>query len=196
MKMNKSKTYLLPLFSELIDIKFVDDLENVYIKDDLAEHDKCIYLLYKFNIKDPKFTKYEFELTNNDLFVDLIDINDKVLYILKFPNDYIEEYNLYIEGKYSKFGSDAKELILKFWNDIYTGTSWITSFLIKTKQILYKEKSLKQQLELVLSTSKAPIRLSDDAELSDICDIKDETFELTTIKKEQHGRHKSIDGEW
>ena len=194
--MNKSKTYLLPLFSELIDIKFVDDLENVYIKDDLEKHDKCIYLLYNFNIKDPEFTKYESELTENDLFVDLIDINNKVLYILKFPEDYIEEYNLYIKGKYSKFGDDAKELILKFWNDKYSSTTWINQFLIKTKQILYKEKVLKQQIELTLSTEQSPVRLSDDAELSDICDIKDETFKLSVIKKEQHRRHKSIDNQW
>ena len=82
---NKSKTYLLPLLSEIVnfDKRFFKNLVNTYIYDDLNRYQNCIYVLHDFSFKNPEFTSYEHKLIKNDLFVDLIDIDDKVLYIFK-----------------------------------------------------------------------------------------------------------------
>lgn len=183
--LNKSKTYLLPLLSEIVnfDNKFYTNLVNTYIFDDLGEYKNCIFILHDFSFKVPEFTHYEHKLIDNELFVDLIDIDNRVLYIFKFPEDYMTEYNLYKEGKYSHFGEDAKELILGFFTNIYRNNINAVGFLLKVKHILFRNEKLKQKMERDLN-----VKISTDAELSDRMEISEETFELskviTTEKKE------------
>ena len=76
------------------------------------------------------------------------DINDKVVYIFKFPEEYLNEYNCLLNSQYSKFGDDAKQLILRFWGEVYSGNSAGVNFLLKVKQILYKEEKLKERLQI------------------------------------------------
>jgi len=180
---NKSKTYLLPLLSEIIDFdkKFFEHLENVYIFDDKNKYKDCILILHDFSFKNPEFTSYEYKFTNNELFIDLVDINDKVLYIFKFPKEYMKEYNLFKEGKYSKFGKDAKELILEFFTKIYFGNINAVNFLLKIKQILFKDNKLKREIEDSLN-----VKLSNDAELTDKIVISHETFGLEKYIKNEN----------
>ena len=119
-KYNASKTYLLPLLSEIIgfESKFMNYLENTYMYVDDESLDQSIpYLavLHEFSFKNPEFTSYEHRLIDNELFVKCIDIEDNVLYIFKFPEEYLKEYELLKNSKYSEFGDDAKKLILNFW---------------------------------------------------------------------------------
>lgn len=178
---NKSRTYLLPLLAEVIEMdkKFYNHIDNIFIFDDLNKYEDCIFILHDFSFKNPEFTAYEHKLTNNQYFVDLVDIDNKVLYIFKFPEDYIQEYNNFKNGKYSEFGSDAKTIILSFFTDIYQGNLGAVAFLLKLKQILFKDNKLKLQIEKDL---KMP--LPQDAELTDIITVVDETFKLDIhIKK-------------
>jgi hypothetical protein len=180
LRYNKSKTYLLPLLSELVefDKKFFDNLVNVYIYDDLHKHENCIYILHDFSFRNPEFTAYENRLTSNEYFVDLVDINNQVLYIFKFPEEYMHEYNKFTEGKYSEFGVDAKELILEFYTNIFQGNLNAVAFLLKLKQILFKDIKLKKQIE-----HKLGVVLHDDAELTDVIVEENETFNLSTHEK-------------
>ena len=77
-KFNKSKTYLLPLLSEIVNLntEFIPYLNNTYLCDNQNRYENCFYILHNFNVSDPKFTSYEHELINNELFVDMYDIND------------------------------------------------------------------------------------------------------------------------
>ena len=183
---NKSKTYLLPLLSELVQFEpmYFSNLENTYIYDDLDKYKNCIYLLHKTNFTNPQFTSYENKLLNNEYFADLIDVSqDTSLYIFNFPEEYLHEYNMFIEGKYSRFGEDAKNLILSFWGEIYQNNINAVNFLLKVKQILFKDDKLRRQLEQEIGISISP-----EAELTDKVDKKDETFLLSsytdlTIKK-------------
>lgn len=181
---NKSKTYLLPLLSELIelDARFFNHLINTYIYDDSSTYKKGdhFYILHDFSFKNPEFTAYERKITNNQYFVDLIDIDNKVLYIFKFPEDYKKEYDYFKEGKYSKFGTDAKNIILNFFGKVYSGNLNAVAFLLKVKQILFKDKKLKEQIEKDLK-----VILSTEAELTDIMDKDNETFKLSDLKKKK-----------
>lgn len=183
---NKSKTYLLPLLSELIefDPKFMGGVENTYMLDDEGKYPEHIFILHDFSFKNPEFTAYENKLVNNELFVDLVDIGNKVLYIFKVPEEYLHEYNCLKEGRYSAYGADAKELILKFWSSVYKGKVAAIPVLLKIKQILFKDTKLKIQLEKELSGPRSPVTIDDDAELGQLVDMQDETFELSKhIKK-------------
>jgi len=139
-----------------------------------GEKGNYLAILHEFTFKDPEFTSYEHRLTNNELFVKCIDIDNKVLYIFNFPKEYMDEYELFKEGKYSKFGDDVKQLILKFWTETFKGNSGAVSFLVNVKQILYRETKLKQSIE-----TKLGIELSDEQELGEITDKESETFKIS-----------------
>ena len=184
---NKSKTYLLPLLSEIIgfDKKFFQHLVNVFMFEDTGKYKDCLCILHDFSFKNPEFTSYEHNLTNNELFMDLIDIDKQVLYIFKFPEEYMTEYNLLKQGKYSNFGADAKELILEFFTDVYKGNPNAVPFLIKVRQILFKDEKLKKEIE-----EKLKITLSNEAELQDIISIENETFNLSKYIKDENKNKK------
>jgi len=178
---NKSKTYLLPLLSELVefDRKFFDNMHNVFIADDLNHYKDCLYILHDFSFRNPEFTLYENKLTRSEYFVDLVDVdNNQVLYVFKFPEEYMHEYNKFKEGKYSHFGVDAKELILEFYTNVFQNNINAVNFLLKLKQILFKEKKLKTEIE-----DKLGIRLPNDAELTDVINVEDETYPLSKYEE-------------
>lgn len=175
MEYNRSKTYLLPMLSEIVnfDLRFTKHLLNTYMYIDQGEYENCLCILHEFNFRDPEFTSYEHRLTKNELFFKCIDVGNKVLYIFKFPEIYIKEYNLFKEGKYSEFGKDTKELILRFWTEAHKGNTSAVQFLIKVKQILYKEEKLKQIIE-----SQLGVTLDNNQELGEISDSEKETFKI------------------
>ncbi len=170
----------MPLLSEFVDFdkKFYINLKNTYIFDDEGKYENCIMVLYDFSFKIPEFTHYEQRLIENELLVDFIDVGNQVLYIFKFPEEYMHEYKSFKLGKYSHFRDDAKELILEYFNYIYQNNLNAVDFITKVKQILFKHDKLKKKLEFDLK-----VRLPIEAELSDIMDESNETFELKKIKK-------------
>lgn len=173
---NKSKTYLLPLIAPIIGIKqpFFNFIENTYMFDSGDEYNECFYIIQDFSFRNPEFTKYEHELINNYLFQKLIDLEDnKVLYIFKFPEEYLHEYYSLINSKYSEFGEDAKQQILSYWTELYGKTHVGVNLVLSLKKILYKDKTLKQKLEQSLN-----IKLDDNAELGEKVEISNETFVL------------------
>jgi len=180
---NKSKTYLLPLLSELVGFekRYHKNIKNTYINFDQPHLKNCIGILQEFSFKVPEFTSYEHRFINNELFVELHDLDDnKVLYIFKFPEEYLHEYNCFKKGKYSKYGIDAKTLILEYFGHVYENNINAVPFLMKIKQILFKDKKLKRKIEKQLD-----VVLSDDAELSDVPNLDNELFKIKKIKKQQ-----------
>lgn len=179
-KSNKSRTYLLPLIAPLIGIEpnFYSFIENTYIIDSNNEYENCFFIVQNFSFKNPEFTSYEYRMTNNNLFLKNIDIGDKVIYIYKFPEEYMNEYNQFKDSKYSKFYEDAKKQIIKFWTVIKGNNISGISFVMKIKQILYKEQILKNEIEKQLN-----INLSNEAELGSHVYLDKETINLEEIKK-------------
>ena len=178
-KSNKSRTYLLPLIAPLIGIeeKFYGLIENTYMFDSEKEYKDCFFIVQNFSFKNPEFTSYEYRMTNNDLFVKSIDFKDKVIYIYKFPKEYSHEYYSFSESNYSTFLEDAKKQILSFWTKIKGKQIGGASFVIKIKQILYKDKKLKDEIEKNLN-----VKLDDNAELGSFVDINSETINLSEYK--------------
>lgn len=178
---NLSKTYLLPLVSELIDInpKFINNLNNTYLFDEENEYNDCFFILQSFSFKNPEYTSYEHKLTSSSLFVKHIDLGSEVLYIFKFPEEYLPEYYAFQRGEYSKFGNDAKELINKFWKSIYGKQLGAKPALDKISQVLYKDPALKTIIEERLSGPKSRVDLG-DSELGEMMSKSSETYRKMT----------------
>jgi len=180
---NKSKTYLLPLLSEALslDKRFFKYIKNTYIFDDVGMYDNSIFLYHNYtNLKLPK-KEYENNLINNVCFTDIIQINDiEKVFVYKFPELFKEEYNLFKEGKYSKYNSNSKNIIIDYFTDIYAGNINAIDFLMRVKQVLFKDVKLKNQIEKELK-----VILPHDAELTDIMNIDDETYKLEEQLKTQ-----------
>lgn len=183
-KFNKSKTYLLPLISEIVNIdkQYLPYLNNTFMLDNENKYENCLYILHDFDLSNPKFTTYEHHLINNELFMDMYDIGNQVLYVFKFPEEYLHEYNCLKNSKYSEFKDDAKELILEFWTIMYGNTPNAIAFLTKVKDILFKTTKYRQKLEQSLSSKTQKITISSEAELGDIIDIKNETFDFKVLE--------------
>jgi hypothetical protein len=183
-KFNKSKTYLLPLISELVNIEkqYLPYLNNTFMVDNEGKYENCIYILHDFDLSNPKFTTYEHHLINNELFVDMYDIGNQVLYVFKFPEEYLHEYNCLKNSKYSEFKDDAKELILEFWTVMYGENPNSLPFLTKVKDILFKTTKYRQKLDQSLSSRTQKIVISSEAELGDIIDIENETFDFKVLE--------------
>lgn len=175
LKYNVSKTYLLPLISEVIGVetKFINYLENTYMFDENNEYPECFFIKHEFSFKNPEFTSYEHRLIDNQYFVKLIDIGSDVIYIFKFPEEYLKEYYYLQNSRYSEFGDDAKKLILKFWTEIYGKVPAGINLILKIKQILYKDEKLKKQIE-----EKLYVKLDLYSELGEKVEVSNETFRI------------------
>jgi hypothetical protein len=175
MKYNKSKTYLFPLLAEVINVnyKFLPFIENTYLQDDENKHKDCFYIMHDFNFKNPEFTSYEHKFTDSELFEQLYDIDNKVLYVFKFPIDFKHEYNCFKNSKYSEFGEDAKKIILEFWTKIYGTNIEGIAFITRIKQILYKEEIFRKIREKQLG-----VPIGEDVELGNFVYIEEETYKF------------------
>jgi len=115
---NRSKTYLLPLILEFFNLpdNISHNFLNCFILDKDKLHENCIYLLYKYDIKNPNFTKFEYQLSKTTGYITHYDLkNNLILFVLEFPQAYLTEYNYYLNSEYSKYGDDAKEIILDYY---------------------------------------------------------------------------------
>lgn len=180
---NKSKTYLLPLISEFIsfDYRYFKFLENTYLFDNLNMYNNCIYFEYNFSKIKVNSEKFENNMIDNNYFIDLLKITDKhKIFIFRIPEEYKTEYQYFKLGKYSKYSIPAKHIILDFYTNIYSGNINAIDFLMKLKQVLFKDNKLKQKIEEELN-----VRLSSDAELTDIMNKKNETLNIEKIIKQQ-----------
>lgn len=181
-EVNRSKTYLLPLICEYVDIKppYFKYLQNTYLYDSEGKYSNCFFIEHYIDFRSPDLTKYEHDLIDNQLYIKSYDLNkNKTVHVFKFPEEYIKEYNHYEKGEYSQFGVDAKELILNFYTHILNGNIKQSEILLKLKQILYKEDILRRKLEKELSVLGGPkIVLEESAELGEIMDKDNETINL------------------
>jgi len=173
---NKSKTYLLPLICEELGLKYIDRLVNTYLYYE-EDYTKCIYLLYKYNFDydyennvRTGMIAYDEYLKSLPNFIKSYEFTEYVLYKLKIPEIYEEEYNKFTKGQYSSLKNETKNTILSF---IKTHFPTAKVRYTRIKDVLIKNPVLKQYWE-----DKLGIKLEDKQELSSVMDKIAETFNL------------------
>jgi hypothetical protein len=107
----KSSTYFLPIMDKLIKFKFLHLLQNSYVFNSTEEG--AFGVLYKWSGKQD-FVEWEEELMDNHLFVGHEDYDDYVLYKFKLPKNATSILSLFIQGKYSEYTQESKELVKEF----------------------------------------------------------------------------------
>lgn len=164
-KVNKSKTYLLPLINEYLSIQFDEYIENTYVY--IKGFEECFGIVYRKDISNTGLKQYYERLVQNSLFKSVVEFDNHILFIFEFPDFYISEYYSFLDGGYSKFSEHSKKNIIRYTSDVHKYPDAVQGVV----HILYKNKVRKEELERQLD-----IKLDDDAELSSIIDRYEETF--------------------
>jgi len=146
--MTQATRFVLPmLYSKDRNDNFfiTKNFENCYIGDgNHPQLGKKIFLLYDYKMT-VEFVKFERKLELMSDFNTDYDYGDEnqVMYVLDIPEEHVEDFQLFLKGKYSQFSNDLKLKILKFW-DIKDETSTIY-------RVLYANESIKEG-ELIIDS--------------------------------------------
>ena len=69
-----------------------------------------IYLLFEPKDLNLEFAEFIFELSSNHNFIEVKDIGyKKILVVFRIPDQFKEDFKLFLEGKYSKVSTDYKK---------------------------------------------------------------------------------------
>lgn len=166
MEINKSKSYMLPLFSHYLGLDFIKHIYNTYL---FLEGKDDKYFIIQYNkVDDEDFHSYLNEIKKNKNIEDIVE-NDYLNVIVKIPEELEEDYNYFVSGNFSKI--KQKKQIVEFLRKNY-GSRQFKS-IERIKQVLNKDKSLKEELEYTLDITLPP-----DCELSSIPNKQSETLKL------------------
>ena len=170
---NKSFIFLLPILVQYLPYShdYYDSLVDSYIYDSERKYKQCLTIEHKFDIIKPEFKKYEDDLMSNILFIDLIDRGNNSLYVFKFPENYLKDYNLFELGKYSQMSKEAQSFVMSFWSTLPSKHKWKENFLIKLNRIFNKDPKLRVYWEDLIG-----MKLPEDSELASTIYEEHETF--------------------
>ena len=177
-KNTKSSTFLFPLL-EIPKNIFVCDIKtsykrtlyntrfiNTYLKDkNVNSYLKAHLFILIENYQDKDFSAFYSTMTAFPNYVDDYEFNGYLIMVYKVSDERIEDYQLVLDGKYSKISEAGKKLILS--NHFYHGKS------ITIALILAKSSSLRESWEEQLSTPKSYVDLGDQEVWSKIMQEKE-----------------------
>lgn len=165
---NRSKTYILPLINSVVNIEYIDKLVNSYTL--LEDSDlEVIVLSYDKTIKeDFIYEDYLKSFEKSKLLEEVVDKDDTINIIIRIPERFINDYNNFLVGAYSKFNEKSKLTILNSLTDIFGAKSSIKSTV---RDVLYLGEDLKKQREAELN-----MKIPEGWELGEIISSENETF--------------------
>lgn len=160
-RLTKSSLFLLPMLGGTRRLYMWDKLfVNAFIN--AEQYQDAICLLYRFS-GDTIFLKFEQALKQFRTFKDTFDPSPHfVMFVFDVPENYKEQYDLYIAGKYSKFSPTFKSKIMEFHGFNIHG---------EMAQILFQDEKRRLRLQEELDAEIEP-----GSELLSIIDIEEETF--------------------
>jgi hypothetical protein len=177
-KINKSKSYILPLLEGHINIQFIRLIKNTYlhkkISQELTDFFRTIHILYDKTITQQElFEEYIEGVKRSELFLDFQETSDGYLLSLLIPVEHQEDYDYFGKGLYSHFKDASKKKILYH---LYKHYPELDTVVKRIEHILYKNDKLKKAWE-----DKLLVRIPEEAELSSKVNLDDETYD-TPVK--------------
>jgi hypothetical protein len=173
----RTTTYLLPLLSKTIGVDYRSHIRNCYIffNDDIGVNYPVgvVYDVTDFASFE-EFNMYDEMIKSSAWYRENYSFNeDMKLYVFECPDQWKSDYDLFVEGQYSKMSKDAKKTILS-----YTTLEYKYQPLIDDMAgILYKRRDRKEKLEKILAMT-----IPDDLELASKIDPEQETFKFEWAK--------------
>ena len=162
--LSRSSNFITPLLiKHKNDVSFDKYFMNCYVGNELTgDYGKFIYIHLRYK-PVLELENIEKKLIEDENFIESRNTDKQyTLYKFKVPDEFLKDYNLILEGKYSKISNEAKLRILSFHNADKNS---------KIFQILYRKEELKIFLE-----NEFQEKLPDDAELHGIMNPEEETF--------------------
>jgi hypothetical protein len=161
----KATIFLTPMvFKHKSEIKYNNNFIGTFIDYEGSNTRIGINLLYRFS-GHSDFSLFENSLQNNPYYVKTIDVDKfHVLYCFSIPDQFIIDYNLILNSKYSEISDYYKTKILSF-NDFKQDG--------ETYGILYKTKELRKRREEEFELPEGSLK---NVELYDEFNIERETY--------------------
>lgn len=113
-KENVSTVFLLPgieIKNELKNMFYTFGFENTFLTcPPLSYPFEVLYLLFRPQVIDYEFIRFAEELQKNPCFIETIDCSKgRVLFVYRVPKRFRRDYELFLEGKYSKLSAEYKK---------------------------------------------------------------------------------------
>lgn len=115
---HKSYAYIYPMIEDVVN--YEKNLIGCYIGDEnKPQYNNHIFLRYTFDGSlSSAYAQFEENIQQCPLLEDFYDIKDNiknntVMFVFKVPEEYQDDYNLFLESKYSKMSKDYKNKIIK-----------------------------------------------------------------------------------
>lgn len=113
-KENVSTVFLLPgieIKSELKNRFYSFGFQNTFLTCPPLNYPwPVLYILFKPQVIDLEFIRFAEDLQKNPNFIETLDAgSNKVLMVYKVPKRFRRDYELFLEGKYSKLSSDYRK---------------------------------------------------------------------------------------
>ena len=184
-KFTKTATFLFPLLNipksmfecSIKDpwgrLKYTNRFINAYCvnssitKYSNDEDNKYVHVVIE-NYQDVDFETFYSTITAFPNYVDDYDNQDCMVLIFRVPDEYVEDYNLIMNGKYSEVSQEAKKLILG--NNFYTGKPFTLPLILNKSTVLkdsWEERLSNPGSEVDLGTQEVwPILNIEKEELS------------------------------
>lgn len=148
---NRSFVYVLPMIALAHNIR-LDDLVNFLgvfvLHKDYPQHKEHLFLHFKENKGNKKFEDLHqvFQLSRQLIFIEYPE-EGEVLYCFKIPAEYKQEYDKFVQSKYSEFSENYKQCILKFHKlDQESGKDVIGVLYKKERSYQIREEEINKDL--------------------------------------------------
>lgn len=144
--LNRSYGYILPLLDFDSDFVINSQFRGCFVGDeDYPELDNHIFLLYEFSGQS-WFLNFEKDLKDKDLFITSYDPDKKhAMYVYEPQSEFLQDYKLIKESKYSEISKNAKAQIISFYKEVYPKS------VKHIEDVLYKKEDGYKKWEEVIN---------------------------------------------
>lgn len=171
--------------SDLTQYGFIDSFLYDKNREDIEPDGKTIYFLFKPN--ESQLVKLQNKIEdweNQGILIEDYDYpSGYVVAALRFPNKYKDQYKLFLQGRYSEFSPEYKELIPKKTTVFNATTGKVEEIDSVQYLVVNKRVKLKEYWE-----EQTGCEFTDDMEYWSKPDIQKETLDIDKLIEESEKR--------
>lgn len=164
---NKSYSYLVPLVDVYcnIDPTYFILMRQCYSIVNNQTDEPMLAISYEKSDNE-MFVQYLNTLRESEITVNVIESDEEITFVFKMPERFINEYRSFINGKFSHFSQDAKNIIIDYVTSYHKPNT-----AKKVRMVLNKDEELRTYLE-----NKLAVKLDKDLDLTSIPVVEEESF--------------------